>query len=57
MLINVKAFMFQLQKATFAPELFRSYSLLTGAEKNGHAYCICIDYRLLGMDFHNTYKK
>lgn len=43
MLINVKAFMFQLQKATFAPELFRSYSLLTGAEKNGHAYCICIE--------------
>jgi len=43
MLINVKAFMFPLQKATFAPKLFRSDSLLFGAEKNGHAYCTCIE--------------
>lgn len=33
MLINVKAFMFQLQKAIFAPKLFKSDSLLFGAEK------------------------
>lgn len=43
MLINVKPFMFQLQKATFAAELFRSDSLLFRGRKNGHAYCICIE--------------
>ena len=54
MLINVKAFMFPLQKATFAPKLFRSDSLLFGAEKMGMLIASVLNYRLLGMDFHNT---